>query len=60
MKITLQEMRALVRMLEHEHFTYGDEGQHALNAFKKIQHAAETGQELTTISPPVQTEQVGV
>jgi hypothetical protein len=44
--IELHEQRALVKMLMHEHFTYGDEGIAAASALKKIAAAAEAGQEL--------------
>lgn len=40
-----QERHALVRMLEHEHFSYTDEGQVALAAFKKIRDAVTAEQE---------------
>lgn len=49
MKITLREMRALVKMLEHEHFSYGDEGQEAQSAFKKISDSADAGMALVAL-----------
>ena len=47
--IELAEQRALVKMLLHEHFAYGDEGVLALRAFKKISAAADAGRELTFV-----------
>jgi hypothetical protein len=50
MSVTIRthEMKALRKMLEHEHFSYGSEGLAALSAYRKIEAAIEANEELTS------------
>lgn len=50
------DARAFVKMLEHEHFTYGEEGQAALRAYRVLEAAVEAKRELTVVEPPQLTQ----
>lgn len=56
--LTEEERDALVKMLEHEHFAYGEQGVLAASAFKKIEAAVSIADIKVTLTSEAQPNEI--